>query len=115
MEEYYYYLRDEQKRPIVTVCLIKHNGIINRGVAICSKQDNPVKKIGRNVSYGRAYRAFFTKLSYAQIILREGVLEYMESLPIRFFWKAQYNIGKDMFEIEKHIVYGEKHGQTLQN
>jgi hypothetical protein len=53
----FYYLRDNYNRPTGTVCLIKSNGDIARGVAICSLKDNPDKKTGRHIAQGRAVRA----------------------------------------------------------
>ena len=47
MIEKYYYLRDKQNKPRVTVCCHWANGrFIARGVAICSMKDNPVKLSG---------------------------------------------------------------------
>lgn len=53
-EEKYYYIRDIDNRPIVTVCLIKESNNIARGVAICSKQDQPCKAVGRKIAKARA-------------------------------------------------------------
>ena len=54
----YYYCRDSNNRPVVTVCLLKTNGNIAQGVAICSLLDNPCKKTGSNIA-----SAFSFKLS----------------------------------------------------
>jgi hypothetical protein len=54
---YFYYERDEQNRPIKTNCLLIANGDICKGIAICSKRDNPNKKTGRNIAYGLAKKA----------------------------------------------------------
>ncbi len=73
MKEYFYYLRDGLKRPVVTVCLLRlaehtrKNGTvvvsdsgdaIIRGVAICSNSDYPCMKTGRNIAKGLALKAF---------------------------------------------------------
>ncbi len=73
MKEYFYYLRDGLKRPVVTVCLLRlaehtrKNGtvvvsdsgdVIIRGVAICSNSDYPCMKTGRNIAKGLALKAF---------------------------------------------------------
>lgn len=60
MDEYIYYVRDNQNRPMITVCLLKNDdGILSRGVAICSlKETGPDKAIGRMYARGRALRAF---------------------------------------------------------
>ena len=54
---YFYYLRDKEKRPLVTVCLHCIGKKYYRGVAICSPKDSPIKRIGRNIAYGRAMQA----------------------------------------------------------
>lgn len=60
MEEFIYYIRDNQNRPMITVCLAQdENGNFARGMAICSlRETGPNKKIGRMYARGRAYRAF---------------------------------------------------------
>lgn len=59
MDEYIYYVRDPDNRPMVTVCLMKNEqGKYARGVAICSLKDSPCKEEGRMRARGRALRAF---------------------------------------------------------
>ena len=58
MKPKYYYLRDGNNRPVVSVCLLAQSGDIARGVAICSPLDCPNKKRGRDISFGRAIQAF---------------------------------------------------------
>lgn len=55
MKEIYYYVRDTLKRPVVTVCLMKHDDRYLRGVSCCSIHDNPEKKIGRKIARVRAF------------------------------------------------------------
>ena len=52
MKDYYYYFRDKDKKPVVTVCLLADwkNNDVSRGIAICSKKDSPCKKAGRKFS-----------------------------------------------------------------
>lgn len=69
----FYYLRGKsqtkkasgalaQGPPIVTVCLLidKKDGKtrVCRGMSICSPLDNPNKKIGKGIAFGRALEAF---------------------------------------------------------
>ena len=54
---YFYYLRDKNKRPLVTICLHCIGDKYYRGVAICSPKDSPVKRVGRNIAFGRALQA----------------------------------------------------------
>ena len=57
-KEGYYYGRDTENKPRVTVCILRNSiGEIARGVAICSRLDNPNKKIGKAIARGRAEKA----------------------------------------------------------
>lgn len=58
MKEYFYYLRDKENKPVITVCLLEHAKATARGVSICSLRDFPDKKRGRAIARGRALRAF---------------------------------------------------------
>ena len=60
MDEYIYYVRDKQNRPMITVCLMRSDDDhFSRGIAICSlKETGPDKAVGRMYARGRALRAF---------------------------------------------------------
>jgi len=60
---YFYYVRDERKAPVVTVCLKINDTEVARGVAFVNTAagDNPCKKIGRQIAEGRATRALVRK------------------------------------------------------
>jgi hypothetical protein len=53
----FYHIRDDDKKPIVTVCVVysKSSGHTRRGVALCSYKDQPNKRIGRDIAFGRAF------------------------------------------------------------
>jgi hypothetical protein len=59
MNKYYYYKRDENNRPLVTICVVKDpmTGEVARGLAFCSPSDQPVKAKGRQIALGRATQA----------------------------------------------------------
>lgn len=57
MKAYYYYERDYENRPMVTHCLLNDGGKLSKGVAKCSKMDNPDKLLGRHIAFERAYQA----------------------------------------------------------
>ena len=76
MKRWFYYFRDSNNQPVITVCLIKDkSGDIARGIAICSKKDNFRKKDdavllnkryrlvtgGRTIAYQRAIEALKSK------------------------------------------------------
>jgi hypothetical protein len=46
-----------QKRPRVTVCYLPTPSGVVYGIAICSKEDHPCKKMGRKIAYERATHA----------------------------------------------------------
>ena len=58
---HFYYKRDRDNKPLVTVCLIHGSEGVGRGVAVCSPDDNPVKKIGREYAKRRALKAYWEK------------------------------------------------------
>ena len=58
---HFYYKRDKDNNPLVTVCLIHGSEGVGRGVAVCSPEDNPVKKIGREYAKRRALKAYWEK------------------------------------------------------
>ncbi|GAG90792.1 unnamed protein product, partial [marine sediment metagenome] len=64
----YYYIRDEDHHPIVTVCLLKNNGDISRGVAVCSKQESPHKAYGRALAFKRAKKAIKAQKDMLMIV-----------------------------------------------
>lgn len=63
----YYYIRDINNRPLVTVCLMKVGKAVARGVAYCSQKDNVCKKMGRSIAHQRASWAIEHKESNCAI------------------------------------------------
>ena len=61
--ERFYYLRDELDRPMVTICLVAGPKGVGKGVAVCSEDDNPVKKIGKRLARDRAIRSYWTSIN----------------------------------------------------
>jgi hypothetical protein len=55
----FYYIRDDENKPRVTVCLYQYSDCRSptRGIALCSPVDNPCKKTGRAIALGRAMKA----------------------------------------------------------
>lgn len=69
----YYYVRDKYQynKPVITVCLLKNNeGIVSRGISVCSIRDNPSKKTGRGISLSRARKANGTKSNHDKPLVR---------------------------------------------
>jgi len=112
MKEYFYYLRDKQRRPVVTVCLLKltkhtkkngvvitsdsGNEVIVRGVAICSNSDDPCMKTGRNIAKGLALKAFIRRESGGLVVRSEAEAVLNEVVPS--FW-----LGADLTKKGKYV------------
>ena len=77
--EEYYYLRDKQKRPTVTVCLVSGNRGLSRGIAVCSLRDHPVKKVGRALAKKRALQAYWTKKNTQYLTSKRAKLVIMDT------------------------------------
>lgn len=108
MKEIIYYGRDHNKRPVVTVCLIENTDGYSRGVAACSEQDNPCKRVGRKIAKERALYAARTKKNNCVIDTVRG----MNSLksgginPMAFgYLKSGHNMPLTKFETE--LIFGE--------
>lgn len=72
MIEKYYYFRSNENKPRITVCILANPATkeYSRGVAICSKQDNPCKKTGRKIAKERAL--FALKIKDNELYINEG-------------------------------------------
>lgn len=78
MRERFYYERDTEGLPLVTVCLIEDTidgdtEVFARGVSICSPMEFPVKSRGRAIAKGMATKAMFYKETSEPINRPEAV------------------------------------------
>ncbi|MCP5020059.1 MAG: hypothetical protein GY938_32950 [Ketobacter sp.] len=102
-EELYYYIRDAEESPLITICLlISVDGFVARGVAVCSPMDNPEKAIGRGWARDRAYDAMYKEKSDEPI--KTQIVKYIfyicdVSVP-RF--KQQFN--PELSSFEKNVL-----------
>ena len=99
-KEYYYYYRDSNNRPIITVCIGKNkDNRWSRGVAYCCHTDNPEKKIGKEWARERVVKAFLQERAGDVIefwnLLDKAILEKME---IPFYIKSDYNCKLTTYE-----------------
>ena len=76
-KEKFYYFRDADNNPLVTVCLMKRGEDISRGISICSFRDSPNKTVGRAIARGRAVKALCNKMS-SELTERWEVYKVME-------------------------------------
>jgi len=69
----YYYRRDRlANAPVITICLVEENGIVARGIAICSMVETPCKSEGREMAKKRALAAFDSKNTSMPIVRWEA-------------------------------------------
>ena len=87
-DEYYYYLRDKNNYPIITICLKKKNNNIARGLSILNSSDRIDKKEGRKWARRYADKALGRRKTDLPIRRKEvleklnEVYEYNNTLPI---------------------------------
>ena len=112
MKTYYYYFRDMENKPIITVCLLVPDHYllpICRGVAICSRLDQPNKKVGRSIALGRARKAFLGRTNTCLVSRKECLNIYDRaylfdpahnyySIAYRFLYKSECNVTLTDFE-----------------
>jgi|GEM_PF-3187945 len=113
-KEFFYYLRDINKHPHITVCLLKNsNGAVARGMAICSLSEQFDRKVGRKIAKSRAYSAMFDeKLPDAFCGVKRGRARYVLDLvdvpgggwETYFDKKAHYMPHLTLFE--RRLLYG---------
>ena len=69
----YYYCKNGDGKPVVTVCVMQNGSDTARGVAILSSKDNHNKKIARQIAAGRAAKALRLKNNNSEIRRGEPV------------------------------------------
>lgn len=106
----FYYFRNVLSEPIITICVIKnHIEVFSRGIAICSVNDNPNKKTGRNIAFGRVMKAMVNgnnslpikreNLAYTMQPLYEFIKDNFGFIDIKkWIYKSQYNVKLIKFE-----------------
>jgi len=102
MKKRFYYYRDENRHPRVTVCLGEdEEGNIARGISICSLRDNPCKATGRALAIRQMLRAFKKKESSNEI-QSNNAFEVLIKTNAVFRFKSAYNPG--LMEYEQKII-----------
>ena len=81
LKEKFYYLKDSRGYPRTTVCLlVSPDGIISRGVSLCSYGDSVRKKEGRNKARGRAVQALTRNESTKPIVDSVDAMEILSDV-----------------------------------
>lgn len=101
---YYYYLRDFENAPIVTVCIVRQGNYFARGVAICSLKDQPVKKVGRKIARDRALWAIHCGHNKT-LVCSDAAIEALDFIEMGDFisYQAEFNPKLTIFE---QILFG---------
>ena len=106
MKTKFYYFRDQfTNAPVITVCLVEENGIVARGIAICSLMDRPCKAEGRKRAKKRAIKAFYSGNTSMPIVRMEAevvVGDFDDVFPITDF-KSEYR--PILTEFEQKILW----------
>ena len=77
----YYYCRNDEGRPILTVCILQHARYTARGVAILSPKDTHNRKRARAIALGRAEKAL-AALNNTNPVLRNEAVRSISELGI---------------------------------
>ena len=84
----FYYLRDKENKPRVTICEEEVGGLKAVGIAVCSLKDNPCKKVGKAIAAGRAKKAWAHGVN-EDPVKREDVCVMLTGLD--GFWDGRFN------------------------
>lgn len=75
----YYYYRDHANRPVVTQCVLYDDfGVKAVGNSVCSPDDNPCKRVGREQALQRAQEAL--EGDSTQFFIMESALQTIFSI-----------------------------------
>ena len=92
--EKFYFLRDKDRKPVVTVYLIKNDIGIGKGISICSKKDAINKRVGITIAKQRAQWALKSRIFDLPILRNESCSIYYGINKVVFvseLYKSQYN------------------------
>ncbi len=104
MKLLYYYVRDQDNKPVITICLGKSKRGVARGVSVCSLQDSPCKKEGKRLARNKVLKALGTQSS-GDICMRDEahkVIEGMDAsenfMTVPTFFKSEFEPSLSTFE-----------------
>jgi len=106
LHDVYYHIRFRDGSGY-TVCLVldKEGGLLARGIAICSRQDQFNRRTGRTLALGRAMQAIAHK-DCIQRIHKPYVSNIAKVSASGFIWKASYL--PNLTSYEMRTVFKEK-------
>lgn len=97
MKEFYYYGRDHEKKPRVTIVLIEKDGNMARGISIGSYKDVLDKKEGRRIARNRALKAVGTQRA-SEPVLQDHVRRILGIVNLPFYYKSNWMPALTSFE-----------------
>jgi len=107
MKDYYYYIRDREDRPVITICLVRDGEEVSRGISFCSDKDAPCKKVGRKIALQRAIHALVTKKNCCEI-KREGLFFQLYYIPDSIVERNKSVYNPKLTYREKQILFPRK-------
>ena len=108
MKEFYYYLRDKQRAPRITVCIVENGGMYFRGVALASMMEKSVvKEKGRRLACARALAAIMAGKSILPLRWHRNIVDVLTALNMKerpFDFKGEWDHQLNNFE-QKIVGY----------
>ena len=104
---YFYYLRDKDNKPVVSVCLKKddeNDKLFHRGISVCSMRDNCEKAHGRYLAITRSLRAQKNRKKSCDKIKRQETIDLLKDLNCNFSSKSSTLDITDLCDYEKKIL-----------
>ena len=103
-EKYDYYCNRDGE-PVVTICyILTDNGIVGRGVSVCSEQDKYVETYGKGLAKGHALRAI--KGRHIDNFKRSEVIKLLIQCKCPFTKKGERN--PELSWWERKFLFGAK-------
>ena len=94
----FYYLRNDDGRVVLTVCVLSFRGFTARGVAILSAKDTYHKKRARAIALGRAEKALGAMNNAGPVLRNEPISEIMRLHLLPSTRLGFYNIGREWYK-----------------
>lgn len=98
---YFYYCRNTENKPVISVCIVERGDEFARGVSICSPSDIPMKKTGRKIARDRALKALHNNYDFG-LINRAEALYILDEIEVdnyvEFTHKGKYMPELTVFE-----------------
>lgn len=96
--KFYYGREKETNHPRVAVCLIEMDGVVCRGMAVCSPSEPQInRKRARSLAKGRALRAYYLARTDLPI-QRAEAMDVLRACNMWYLRKSEYDCLLSVFE-----------------